>query len=46
MGACILGMIKSGFTFVGTDACVVDIIKGIIIVSAVSVDIYRNSKTR
>ncbi|WP_380179662.1 ABC transporter permease [Kalamiella sp. sgz302252] len=46
IGAVILGLIKSGFTFVGVDAYVQDIIKGIIIVSAVSVDMYRNRKKR
>ena len=46
IGAAILGLIKSGFTFVGVDAYVQDIIKGIIIVSAVSVDMYRNRKKR
>ncbi|HHD7473806.1 TPA: ABC transporter permease [Klebsiella oxytoca] len=46
IGACILGLIKSGFTFVGIDAYIQDIIKGVIIVSAVSVDMYRNKKKR
>lgn len=46
IGAVILGLIKSGFTFVGVDAYVQDIIKGIIIVSAVSIDMYRNRKKR
>ncbi|WP_158783473.1 ABC transporter permease [Pantoea sp. BAV 3049] len=46
IGAVILGLIKSGFTFVGVDAYVQDIIKGIIIVAAVSVDMYRNRKKR
>ncbi|RRZ94472.1 ABC transporter permease [Erwinia sp. 198] len=46
IGAVILGLIKSGFTFVGVDAYIQDIIKGIIIVSAVSVDMYRNRKKR
>ncbi|GAA3900105.1 MAG: ABC transporter permease [Gibbsiella quercinecans] len=46
IGACILGLIKSGFTFIGIDAYIQDIIKGIIIVSAVSVDMYRNKKNR
>ncbi|HBV3339684.1 ABC transporter permease (plasmid) [Klebsiella pneumoniae] len=44
IGACILGLIKSGFTFIGIDAYIQDIIKGIIIISAVSVDMYRNKK--
>ncbi len=46
IGAVILGLIKSGFTFVGVDAYVQDIIKGIIIVAAVSIDMYRNRKKR
>lgn len=46
IGAAILGLIKSGFTFVGVDAYVQDIIKGIIIVSAVSIDMYRNRNKR
>jgi len=46
IGAVILVLIKSGFTFVGVDAYVQDIIKGIIIVSAVSIDMYRNRKKR
>ncbi len=44
IGAVILGLIKSGFTFVGVDAYLQDIIKGIIIISAVSIDMYRNRK--
>ncbi|WLS80413.1 ABC transporter permease [Erwinia pyri] len=46
IGAVILGLIKSGFTFVGVDAYVQDIIKGIIIVAAVSIDMYRNRNKR
>lgn len=46
IGACILGLIKSGFTFVGIDAYIQDIIKGMIIVSAVAVDMHRNRKKR
>ena len=38
------GLIKSGFTFVGVDAYVQDIIKGIIIVAAVTIDMRRNRK--
>ncbi|HBV3339673.1 ABC transporter permease (plasmid) [Klebsiella pneumoniae] len=44
IGAVILGLIKSGFTFIGVDAYVQDIIKGIIIVSAVAIDMRRNRK--
>ncbi|CCG87636.1 simple sugar transport system permease protein [Erwinia piriflorinigrans CFBP 5888] len=46
IGAIILGLIKSGFTFVGVDAYMQDIIKGMIIVAAVSIDMYRNRKKR
>lgn len=46
IGAVILGLIKSGFTFVGVDAYIQDIIKGMIIVAAVSIDMYRNRKKR
>ncbi|WP_167614917.1 ABC transporter permease [Cedecea colo] len=46
IGAVILGLIKSGFTFIGVDAYVQDIIKGIIIVSAVAIDMRRNRKKR
>lgn len=46
IGAVILGLIKSGFTFVGVDAYVQDIIKGVIIVAAVSIDMHRNRKKR
>ena len=46
IGAVILGLIKSGFTFVGVDAYVQDIIKGMIIVAAVSIDMHRNRKKR
>lgn len=35
---------QSGFTFVGVDAYVQDIIKGIIIVAAVTIDMRRNRK--
>jgi len=46
IGAVILGLIKSGFTFVGVDAYIQDIIKGMIIVAAVSIDMYRNRSKR
>ena len=44
IGAVILGLIKSGFTFVGVDSYIQDIIKGVIIVAAVSIDMRRNRK--
>ncbi len=46
IGAVILGLIKSGFTFVGVDAYIQDIIKGIIIVAAVTIDMRRNRAKR
>ncbi len=46
IGAVILGLIKSGFTFIGVDAYVQDIIKGLIIVSAVSIDMHRNRQKK
>ncbi|WP_192797135.1 ABC transporter permease [Klebsiella aerogenes] len=46
IGAVILGLIKSGFTFIGVDAYVQDIIKGIIIVSAVAIDMQRNRQKK
>lgn len=46
IGAVILGLIKSGFTFIGVDSYIQDIIKGIIIVSAVAIDMHRNRKKR
>ncbi|MCX2643746.1 ABC transporter permease, partial [Klebsiella pneumoniae] len=44
MCAMSLVLIKSGFTLVGVDAYVQDIIKGIIIVAAVTIDMRRNRK--
>lgn len=44
IGALILGVMASGFTFVGVDAYVQDIIKGVIIVVAVVIDQYRNKR--
>ena len=44
IGALILGVMASGFTFVGVDAYVQDIIKGLIIVIAVVIDQYRNKR--
>ncbi|WON78329.1 ABC transporter permease [Serratia sp. UGAL515B_01] len=46
IGAVILGLIKSGFTFIGVDSYIQDIIKGIIIVTAVAIDMHRNRKRR
>jgi inositol transport system permease protein len=44
IGALILGVMASGFTFIGVDAYVQDIIKGLIIVVAVVIDQYRNKR--
>jgi len=44
IGALILGVMASGFTFVGVDAYIQDIIKGMIIVIAVVIDQYRNKR--
>ncbi|MBB2898925.1 ABC transporter permease [Pseudomonas sp. AS2.8] len=44
IGALILGTMASGFTFLGVDAYVQDIIKGLIIVIAVVIDQYRNKR--
>ncbi|NWD26315.1 ABC transporter permease [Pseudomonas yamanorum] len=44
IGALILGVMASGFTFVGVDAYIQDIIKGLIIVVAVVIDQYRNKR--
>jgi inositol transport system permease protein len=46
IGALILGVMISGFTFLRVDAYYQDIIKGVIIVSAVVVDQYRQRKRR
>ena len=42
IGTVILGIITSGFTFIGLDAYIQDIVKGGVIVSAVVVDRYRH----
>lgn len=44
IGALILGVMLSGFTFLGVDAYYQDIVKGAIIVAAVVVDQYRQRK--
>ena len=46
IGALILGVMASGFTFVGVDAYIQDIIKGLIIVAAVVIDQYRTRRKR
>jgi inositol transport system permease protein len=42
IGTIILGIMTSGFTFVGLDAYIQDIVKGAVIVSAVVADRYRH----
>ena len=46
IGTLILGVMISGFTFIGIDAYVQGIVKGIIIVVAVVIDQYRQRKRR
>lgn len=46
IGALILGVMLSGFTFLRIDAYYQDIIKGVIIVTAVVVDQHRQSKNK
>lgn len=46
IGALILGVMLSGFTFLRIDAYYQDIIKGLIIVSAVVVDQHRQNKSK
>jgi inositol transport system permease protein len=46
IGTVILGVLTSGFTFVGVDAYVQDIIKGVIIVAAVITDQYRQRRRK
>jgi inositol transport system permease protein len=46
IGTVILGVLISGFTFVGVDAYVQDIIKGVIIVAAVVTDQYRQRRRK
>jgi inositol transport system permease protein len=42
IGTVILGVITSGFTFIGLDAYIQDIVKGVVIVTAVVADRYRH----
>jgi inositol transport system permease protein len=46
IGTIILGIMTSGFTFIGLDAYIQDIVKGGVIVSAVVVDRYRHRGTK
>ena len=44
IGVVILGVMSSGFTFLRVDAYYQEIVKGLIIVAAVVVDVYRQKK--
>jgi inositol transport system permease protein len=44
IGTLILGIMISGFTFLGVDAYIQDIVKGVIIVAAVTADQYRRRR--
>ena len=46
IGAIILGIMISGFTFLQVDAYYQEIIKGVIIVAAVIMDVYRQKKRK
>ena len=46
IGVIILGVMTSGFTFLGIDAYVQDVVKGAIIVAAVVADQYRQKKRK
>ncbi|PZO82452.1 MAG: ABC transporter [Mesorhizobium amorphae] len=46
VGTIILGTMTSGFTFLRIDAFYQEIVKGVIIVAAVVVDVYRHNKRR
>jgi inositol transport system permease protein len=44
IGTIILGVMTSGFTFLRVDAFYQEIVKGVIIVAAVVIDVYRQKK--
>ena len=46
IGTVILGVMTSGFTFIGVDAYLQEIVKGIIIVAAVTADQYRQRRRK
>jgi inositol transport system permease protein len=46
IGMVILGVMTSGFTFLGVDVYYQDIVKGVIIVAAVAADMYRLRKRK
>jgi inositol transport system permease protein len=46
IGTIILGVMTSGFTFLRIDAYYQEIVKGLIIIAAVVIDVYRQKKRR
>jgi inositol transport system permease protein len=46
IGTIILGVMTSGFTFIGFDAYIQDIVKGVVIILAVVADQYRHQRRR
>jgi inositol transport system permease protein len=44
IGTIILGVMTSGFTFLRIDAYYQEIVKGVIIIAAVVIDVYRQKK--
>lgn len=44
IGTIILGVMISGFTFLNVDAYYQEIAKGVIIIAAVAIDVYRQKK--
>ncbi|WP_271022298.1 ABC transporter permease [Rhizobium sp. RCAM05973] len=46
IGVVILGVMSSGFTFLRIDAYYQEIVKGVIIIAAVTADVYRNRRRR
>jgi inositol transport system permease protein len=44
IGTVILGVMTSGFTFLRIDAYYQEIVKGVIIIAAVVIDVYRQKK--
>ena len=46
IGACMLGLIKSGFTFLGVNSYAQEVVKGIIIIVAVILDMRKNKSKK
>jgi ribose transport system permease protein len=44
IGTIILGVVTSGFTFLKVGAYYQEIVKGLIIVTAVAIDVYRQKR--